>query len=80
MKDPTCNITDNASATKIPPTIAKTNSCLIITLIAPSVPPNASDPVSPIKTMAGGALYQRKPREAPIIAPQSIANSPAPGT
>ncbi len=27
-------------------------------------PPRASEPVSPMKILAGGALYQRKPRPA----------------
>ena len=37
---------------------------------APSAPPSARLPVSPMKTAAGGALYQRKPRPAPTIAAQ----------
>ena len=39
-----------------------------------------SEPVSPINTMAGGALYHKKPRADPINAPHKIVNSPAPGT
>ena len=37
-------------------------------------------PVSPMKTDAGGALYQRKPSPAPTSAPQITASSPVPGT
>ena len=37
-------------------------------------------PVSPMKIAAGGALYQRKPRPAPMSAPRMTASSPVPGT
>ena len=36
-------------------------------------------PVSPMKTSAGGALYHRNPRLAPIIAPQKTVSSPTSG-
>jgi len=48
--------------------------------IAPNKAPTDKDPVSPIKTRAGGALYQRKPRPAPINAPIKMVISPAFGT
>ena len=41
-------------------------------------PPSDSEPVSPMKIIAGGALNQRKPRPAPMIAPHSTASSPEP--
>ena len=44
----------------------------------PSAPPTESDPVSPMNTIAGGALYQRNPRLAPTNAPQNTASSPTP--
>ena len=44
--------------------------------IAANEPPNDSEPVSPIKILAGGALYQRNPRHDPTIDPQNIDNSP----
>ena len=50
------------------------------TAMAPSRPPSASDPVSPMKIWAGGALNHRKPRPAPINAPQITMSSPASGT
>ena len=59
--------------------MASTISCLVATATAPSAPPSASEPVSPMKILAGGALYQRKPRPAPIMAPQKTASSPTPG-
>ena len=45
-------------------------------LTAPKDPPNDKDPVSPIKIFAGGALYQRKPKQAPTIDPQNTDASP----
>ena len=62
--------------TNRPPIIAKTISCLEITLIAPKDPPSDKDPVSPIKIFAGGALYHKKPKHEPTIEPQKIEASP----
>ena len=53
---------------------------LALSSTPPSAPPNASEPVSPINTMAGGALYHKKPSPAPMSVPQKIANSPTPCT
>ena len=72
-------ITETVSRTNKPPTIAKTISCLTIIAIAASEPPNEREPVSPIKIFAGGALYQRKPKQDPTIEPQKIDNSPTSG-
>ncbi len=60
--------------------IASTISCLVATAIVPSRPPSASEPVSPMKIAAGGALNHRKPSPAPITAPRMTASSPVPGT
>ena len=46
---------------------------------AASDPPSDKEPVSPIKILAGGALYQRKPKQEPTIAPQKMAISPTSG-
>ena len=35
--------------------------------------------MSPIKILAGGALYHRKPKQDPTIEPQKIASSPVSG-
>ena len=59
-----------ASKTNKPPVIANTISCFVIIPTAPREPPSAKDPVSPINIFAGGALNQRKPRQAPIIEPK----------
>ena len=72
-------ITDSASTTKSPPTIASTISCLVATAIAPSAPPSASEPVSPMNTAAGGALYQRNPSPPPISAATKISDLAGPG-
>ena len=76
LNDTTCIITDSVSSTKRPPIIARTISCLTIIATAANEPPKESEPVSPINILAGGALYQRKPKQDPKIAPQKILNSP----
>ena len=78
LKEITWTITETASKTNRPPVIAKTISCFVTTPTAPKEPPNAKEPVSPINIFAGGALNQRKPIDAPIIAPQKTATSPTP--
>ena len=72
-------ITETVSNTNKPPIIARTISCFTIIAIAAKDPPNEREPVSPIKIFAGGALYQRKPKQAPTIDPQKIASSPTSG-
>ena len=71
--------TDIVSKTNSPPAIAKTISCFTIKEIDPNVAPNANDPVSPINTLAGGALNHKKPSADPIKAPHKTDNSPVPG-
>ena len=70
-------MTEIASKTKTKPVINKINSFFVITLIVPITAPRAKLPVSPIKTLAGGALYHKNPSPAPIIEEQKIAISPA---
>ena len=60
--------------------MASTISCLVATAMAPSAPPKASDPVSPMKTAAGGALYHRNPRPPPMRPAVKIKSSPVSGT
>ena len=76
LKDITCIITETVSRTNNPPIMAKTISCLTMIATAAKEPPKERDPVSPIKILAGGALYHRKPKQDPTIAPQKIAISP----
>ena len=68
-------ITETVSKTNKPPIIAKTISCFTIIAMAANDPPNESEPVSPMKIFAGGALYQRKPKQAPTTDPQKIDNT-----
>jgi hypothetical protein len=60
--------------------MASTNSCFTATATVPSNPPSASEPVSPMKICAGGALNHRKPSPAPIKAEQTMVYSPTPAT
>ena len=71
-------MTETVSRTNNPPIIASTISCLTIIATAANEPPKDRDPVSPIKIFAGGALYHRKPKQDPTIAPQKTAVSPTP--
>ena len=59
--------------------IASTISCLAIIATAAKEPPSDKDPVSPMKILAGGALYQRNPKQDPTIDPQNIESSPTSG-
>ena len=72
-------ITEAVSSTNNPPIIPKTISCFVIILTAHKEQPNDRDPVSPIKILAGGALYHRKPKHDPTIEPQKIEASPTLG-
>ena len=53
LKLSTCKITETASMTNTPPTTTSRSSCLQQIATTPSMPPMASDPVSPMKTFAG---------------------------
>ena len=68
-------ITDSASITKIPPISSSRTSVLVMIAKPASAPPSAIEPVSPMKTSAGKALYQRKPIAPPISAAPRIARS-----
>ena len=54
LKEITWIITETVSKTNKPPIIAKTISCLTMIAIAANDPPSESEPVSPIKILAGG--------------------------
>ena len=60
-KDATWTMTETVSSHEQPTDDGEsTSSCLVTTEMPPSAPPHDNDPVSPMKTMAGGALNQRK--------------------
>ena len=61
-------MTETVSSTNRPPTIASTISCLVRRRRRPARRRSTSEPVSPMNTMAGGALNHRKPRPAPTSA------------
>ena len=75
LKLTTCIITESASIRKIPPTSRSSNSVLVMIAKPASAPPIAIEPVSPMKTSAGKALYQRNPTRAPISAAPMIDRS-----
>jgi hypothetical protein len=76
LKLPTCRITDIASITKTPPMITSSSSCLVQMAAVPSAPPIASEPVSPMNTLAGWQLNHRKPKAAPASAIRNTESSP----
>src|SRR6266550_3490813 len=75
LNDTTWMITDNAMTTYTPPISSSRNSAFIMIANPAIAPPSAIDPVSPIKTSAGKALYHRNPMAPPISAAPMIARS-----
>ena len=63
---------DVSKTNTIPIKISK-NSYLVTIATAPNVAPRASDPVSPINTLAGFKLKTKKPSNDPIKIKQKIA-------
>src|SRR5271170_1720037 len=57
-KEITWITTDSASITKMPPIRISSTSVLVITARPAIAPPSPSEPVSPMKIVAGKALYQ----------------------
>ncbi len=69
-------MTDKFSIKKIPHKTGINISFRITIANVAITPPNIKLPVSPIKTWAGYALYQRNPIHAPTNAAQKTASSP----
>ena len=46
-------MTESASATKMPPMMSEKSSVLVMTAMAAKAVPRASEPVSPMKMLAG---------------------------
>ena len=63
-KEITWITTDSASITKMPPSRISSTSVFVITASPAIAPPSPSEPVSPMKIVAGKALNQRKPMHA----------------
>ena len=55
--------------TKIPPRRISSTSVLVMTASPAIAPPSPSEPVSPMKIVAGNALNHRKPTQAPTRQP-----------
>ena len=55
--------------TKIPPMMISRISVFVITASPAIAPPRPSEPVSPMKIVAGNALNHRKPTHAPTRQP-----------
>ncbi len=47
----------------------------LVTEMPAMMPPSASEPVSPMKILAGAAFHHRKPMQAPAVAAAMIARS-----
>ena len=67
--------TDIVMITNRPPSSSSSRSVRVTMARPASAPPRASEPVSPMKILAGGAFHHRKPKQAPITAPATTAAS-----
>ena len=69
----TCKITDMTESTNIIPTVTIYSAFPVKVAIQETKPPRASEPVSPIKTLAGGALNSKYAINAPTSAKHTVA-------
>ena len=67
--------TDMVIRTKRPPRMASSSSVREQMARPASAPPSASEPVSPMKILAGEVFHHRKPKQAPIRAEATTARS-----
>jgi len=74
-KEITCRITDIVSITNSPPRMTNSSCVFVVIASAPSNPPIAREPVSPMKMRAGAAFHHRNPATAPIIPAATTAVS-----
>ncbi|SIK42336.1 Uncharacterised protein [Mycobacteroides abscessus subsp. abscessus] len=70
-----CKTTDTISATNSAPSTTASNSVRVVTDRPAMTPPRASDPVSPMKILAGAAFHHRNPMHAPAVAAAMTARS-----
>ena len=75
LKLKTWMITESAATAKIPPIRSSRKIVFVKIANDASAPPSAIEPVSPMNTSAGHALYQRNPIVPPINAAATIARS-----
>ena len=67
-----CAITERVSITNMNPIKGNTSTLSVRKAITAMVAPRVSEPVSPIKNLAGGTLNQRNAEVAPIINPHNV--------
>ena len=75
LKEPTWMMTDRVMVTNRPPRMTSSSSVRVVMARPASAPPSASDPVSPMKILAGEAFHHRKPKQAPMTAAATTARS-----
>ena len=75
LKNPTCRITDAVIATNRPPMTTSRSSVRVMRAKPAIAPPKDSEPVSPMKILAGDAFHHRKPKHAPMAAAATSAMS-----
>lgn len=68
-------ITDRVMIMNRPPSSATSSSVCEQIASPASAPPRASEPVSPMKILAGEAFHHRKPKHEPIRAAATMARS-----
>ena len=62
-----CSTTEVISATNSAPSTTASISVRLVTDNPAMMPPSASDPVSPMKILAGAAFHHKKPMQAPAV-------------
>ena len=62
----------------MPPSSTSSSSVFVITASPATAPPRPSEPVSPMKIVAGKALNHKNPMQPPTRHPASIARSYSP--
>ena len=75
LKAPICTITEIVSMTNRPPSTMSSSSVRVTIAMPANAPPIASDPVSPMKILAGEQFHHRKPKQAPMAAADTSAMS-----
>ena len=74
LNEATCMMTDKVSITKTPPITIKRSSFFNTKALAANIPPNASDPQSPMYIFAGFRLKYRYPNKDPNKLKKKIAS------
>ena len=75
MDDPIWITSERISMTKTMPTSGASSHHPVISATTASAPPSGREPLSPMKTRAGYALYQRNPISDPAITKQNVASA-----